>query len=97
MQCYLVSSILEFNLHSSIKSFLLATGPDMRTGAKGNWQSVCKPENEGGLGFRFLEEWNKAAMVKHIWDVCNKSDTLWVKWIHTFVIKNSCFWVMEIP
>lgn len=68
-----------------------------KSGAKINWHSVCKPKEEGGLGFRVLEGWNKAAMVKHIWAVCQKSDTLWVKWVHTYVIKSSCFWTMKIP
>lgn len=45
------------------------------SGAKVNWHSVCKPKEEG-LGFRVLEDWNKAAMVKHIWAVCPKSDSL---------------------
>lgn len=62
-----------------------------------NWQAVCKPRDEGGLVFRMLEEWNKAAMVKHIWAFCKKEDTLWVKWIHTDVIKDACFWTMKVP
>lgn len=67
------------------------------SGAKVNWNSVCKPKEEAGLEFRVLEGWNKVAMVKHIWAVCQKSDTLWVKWVHNYVIKSSCFWTMKIP
>ena len=31
------------------------------------WESVCKPKSRGGLGFRNLYLWNKAACFKHIW------------------------------
>lgn len=30
--------------------------------AKVNWDMVCKPRDEGGLGLRKLEQWNKAAI-----------------------------------
>lgn len=62
--------ILPFKILAKVESSLKAffwRGSDMRTsGAKVKWQSVCKPRNERGLGFRLLEEWNRAAMVKHI-------------------------------
>lgn len=41
-----------------------------------------------------LEEWNRVAM---LWVICKKADMLWVKWIHTYVIKDACFWTMNIP
>lgn len=32
-----------------------------------------------------------------LWIICKKADMLWVKWIHTYVIKDACFWTMKIP
>lgn len=62
--------ILPFKILAKVESSLKAffwRGSDKRTsGAKVKWESVCKPRNERGLGFRLLEEWNRAAMVKHI-------------------------------
>lgn len=49
------------------------------------------------MGFRVLRDWNKAAMAKHIWALALKGDTLWIKWVHTYVIKNQCLWSMPIP
>ena len=46
------------------------------------WEAVCEPKRCGGLGFKKLEVWNKAACLKYIWAVSQKQDNLWVKWIH---------------
>lgn len=32
------------------------------------WERVCKPKNEGGLGVKELEMWNKAIVRKLIWE-----------------------------
>lgn len=70
----------------------------MRTsGPKASWSSICKPRSERGLGFRVLKEWNKAAMAKHLWAVCQKADKLRVKCVHTYVIKEQCLWAMDVP
>ncbi|KAI3472119.1 hypothetical protein Pfo_029607, partial [Paulownia fortunei] len=47
-------------------------------GAKVAWDTVCCPKNEGGLGLKLTHEWNKAAMVKHIWHILSKdSESFW--------------------
>ncbi|GJZ25315.1 RNA-directed DNA polymerase, eukaryota, reverse transcriptase zinc-binding domain protein [Tanacetum coccineum] len=48
--------------------------------AKIAWKKNCKPKSHGGLGLKDLEIWNKALLVKHIWNLAAKKDTLWVKW-----------------
>lgn len=70
-----------------LRSFLWS-GPDLKTsGAKVAWKSTCTPKSEGRLGFKLLKDWNKALMLRHLWAVCLKAGTLWIKWIHTYVIK----------
>lgn len=56
-------------------------------GAKVSWADVCVPKEEGGLGLRVLKDWNRAAMTKHLWALALKADTLWIKWVHTYIIK----------
>lgn len=36
-------------------------------------------------------------MMKHLWALCNKEDILWVKWVHTYIIKDQCLQQMTIP
>ncbi|KAL7204695.1 hypothetical protein ACSBR2_017740 [Camellia fascicularis] len=35
--------------------------------AKVSWDRMCSPKNEGGLGFKSLTVWSKAAIAKHVW------------------------------
>ncbi|KAL7173044.1 hypothetical protein ACSBR2_032503 [Camellia fascicularis] len=35
--------------------------------------------------------------MKLLWAICKKSNILWVKWIHTYIIKSKCFRTMQVP
>jgi hypothetical protein len=62
------------NVEQIMKSFLWS-GSDMRTiRAKVAWDQVCLPKKEGGLGIKRITEWNKIALLKHIWNLCNDLD-----------------------
>lgn len=39
-----------------------------------------------GLNVIAKTEWNQASMIKLLWDLCNKGDSLWIKWIHTYYV-----------
>lgn len=49
------------------RSFLWSGLELKKTGAKVAWDRLCAPRGEGGLGFKSMEIWNKAAVSKHIW------------------------------
>lgn len=55
--------------------------------AKVNWSYVCTPKNEGGLGMKPLKERNKATVLRNLWAICKKAYTLWVMWVHSYVIE----------
>lgn len=56
------------------------------------WSKVCRPKSRGGLGIRGLNLWNTIAIGKIVWQIANKKDTLWVKWVHTVYIKGREWW-----
>nr|GEV57413.1 RNA-directed DNA polymerase, eukaryota, reverse transcriptase zinc-binding domain protein [Tanacetum cinerariifolium] len=64
--------------------------------AKIAWKKICKPKSHGGLGMKDLEIWNKALLVKHIWNIACKKDTLWVKWISTVKLNGKNFWEVSV-
>ena len=68
-----------FEISFFIMLYFLWSGSDMRTnGAKVAWDQVCLPKKEGGLGIKRITEWNKIALLKHIWNLCNDSDgSIW--------------------
>jgi hypothetical protein len=42
------------------------------------WKSVCVPKCEGGWGLKRIEDWNKAAIMKHMWNLFAQAGSIWV-------------------
>ncbi|KAF8081619.1 hypothetical protein N665_0874s0013 [Sinapis alba] len=71
----------------------LWSGPDLQTKkAKVSWQDICLPKSEGGLDIRSLKEVNKVHCLKLIWRIASSRSSLWVKWIHCYLIQKGSFW-----
>ncbi|XP_058181312.1 uncharacterized protein LOC131299748 [Rhododendron vialii] len=85
------------DIEQLLRSFLWF-GPNLKhSGAKVAWHAVCVPKEEDKLGLRMLKTWNTASMMRHLWAICKKADTLWIKWIHTFILKSHSVWRVKIP
>ena len=71
----------------------LWSGPDLSSHkAKIAWKDVCKPREEGGLGLRSLNEVNSVCCLKLIWRVLSAKESLWVCWIHRYLIRKGSLW-----
>ncbi|KAK4275693.1 hypothetical protein QN277_018732 [Acacia crassicarpa] len=44
-----------------------------------DWDTVCKPKKNGGLGLKHLHRQNQAYMMKLGWNMMKRRDDLWVK------------------
>nr|GEV87688.1 hypothetical protein [Tanacetum cinerariifolium] len=87
----LIQSVL-----GSLNVFWASVFGSMSSGkAKVAWEVVCLPKKEGGLGIRRPDHFNKALMVSHIWKLISFKESLWVKRIHVYKLKNRSFW--DIP
>nr|GEZ26176.1 hypothetical protein [Tanacetum cinerariifolium] len=84
---FLIPSAVVKEINRLLKGFLWVQGELTSGKAKISWSSVCKPKSAGGLGIKDLSLWNKAMLVKHLWNLACKKDTLWVKWIHAVKLK----------
>ncbi|CAK8568638.1 unnamed protein product [Lathyrus sativus] len=88
-------SYLPFPKHviKTIKSICMTflwTGSDVKSRKSPiAWKNVCKPRRKGGLDVLDLSDWNSVCLTKLLWNLCNKKDTLWVKWIHAFYFKTT--------
>ena len=49
------------------------------------------------MGFRDLIEWNKAAMCKHIWNIANEKESLWLQWINHVYLQGEDIWGHRAP
>ncbi|KAI8570743.1 hypothetical protein RHMOL_Rhmol01G0060200 [Rhododendron molle] len=36
-------------------------------------------------------------MIRHLWLICLKTDTLWIKWVHTCILKSHSLWRVKVP
>ncbi|GKC59662.1 RNA-directed DNA polymerase, eukaryota, reverse transcriptase zinc-binding domain protein, partial [Tanacetum coccineum] len=69
-------------IEKPFKRFLWNNGGSSKGKAKVDWLDVCKPKDQGGLGFKSLELWNKTLLVKHLWNITSRKESLWVKsWV----------------
>nr|GEU48907.1 RNA-directed DNA polymerase, eukaryota, reverse transcriptase zinc-binding domain protein [Tanacetum cinerariifolium] len=70
-------------------------GEMSRGKAKVAWKKICTPKKHGGLGLKDLNLSNKALLVKHLWNIANKKDTLWVNWINIIKLQGISIWEIQ--
>ncbi|GKE10717.1 RNA-directed DNA polymerase, eukaryota, reverse transcriptase zinc-binding domain protein [Tanacetum coccineum] len=75
-----------------LKGFLWNQGDSCKGKAKIAWKVVCRPKNQGGLGFKPLIEWNEVLLMKHMWSIIIRKQTLWVQWINRVKLKDQSVW-----
>nr|GFA82575.1 hypothetical protein [Tanacetum cinerariifolium] len=92
---FILPSRVLLDIEQIMRSFLWSHGSLSRGKAKIAWEVVCLPKKEGGLGVRRLDHFNKALMVSHIWKLLSLKESLWVKWIHIYKLRNRSF--LDIP
>ena len=54
-----------------------------------SWDKVCTTKKNGGLGIRDCLTWGAGIMEKYVWQVAQKEDLLWIKWVHTMYFQDS--------
>ena len=79
-------------INKLLKRFLWCQGEVAKGRAKVSWDNICKPKDQGGLGIKNLQIWNEVLIMKHLWNVAAKKDTLWVKWISVEKLKGRSIW-----
>jgi hypothetical protein len=67
-------------LEQKLNRFLWC-GKDEKAKAKVSWEKICVPRKEGGLRLKRIGAWNKAAMLRQIWNLFAESSSLWVAWV----------------
>ena len=83
-------------IEQSLSSFLWSGNSGSARRAKINWESVCLPKEEGGLGLRRVKDLNDSNVMKHIWNLFYK-DSLWVAWVRRFYLRQGSLWNAKVP
>ncbi|KAK4397477.1 putative ribonuclease H protein [Sesamum angolense] len=65
-------------IEAKLRKFLWQ-GSTGRGCAKVSWDQICRPKEEGGLGFHNILVINKALMLKHLWKIVqNDRHSIWL-------------------
>nr|GEV99763.1 hypothetical protein [Tanacetum cinerariifolium] len=76
---FILPSAIANDIERLVMNFLWNYRVFKRGKACVNWNSMCKPKVEGGLGIKSLGFWNKSLMSKHIWNIITQKESLWVR------------------
>lgn len=61
-----------------------------------SWARLCRPEREGGIGFRDLASFNRALLTKQAWRITNYPDLLISKIFKARYFPSSNFLLAEV-
>nr|GEW80346.1 protein jagunal like [Tanacetum cinerariifolium] len=48
-----------------------------------------KYKDQGGSGLKDLQTWNETLLLKQLWNMAAKKDTIWIKWINSEKLKRN--------
>ncbi|CAK8568890.1 unnamed protein product [Lathyrus sativus] len=84
LTCFPFPKTVLQRIESICRIFLWIGGFEGSRKAPVAWKQICSPRSHGGLNVVDLEVWNKATILKLLWNVSEKEDSLWVKWVQTY-------------
>ncbi|KAL2235433.1 UNVERIFIED_CONTAM: hypothetical protein Sindi_1275500 [Sesamum indicum] len=64
--------------------------------AKVAWKDLCRPKDEGGLGFKNIPILNRAIMMKKLCDIimCDRT-SIWVEWLYEGRLRDTSIWTIR--
>ncbi|KAJ9536472.1 hypothetical protein OSB04_un000353 [Centaurea solstitialis] len=92
MAVFVFPSAVIQEIESLLRAFLWTQGEVVNGRCRIAWDSVTKPKEHGGLGFKRLSSWNRALIARNLWDILSKRDTMWVRWVFDRYLGDGSFW-----
>ncbi|XP_031265367.1 uncharacterized protein LOC116123775 [Pistacia vera] len=83
-------------IESILASFLWMGTSLSPSSAKVAWSSVCYPLREDGLGIKRIQDWNRAAILKHVWRLLNDRSSVWSSWARLVLLHGQSFWHIRV-
>lgn len=79
MSCFKLPTSLCHDIEVMIKNFFWEQWDDRRKIHWKNWETLCLPKNEGGMGFKELRKFNEAMLAKQVWRLIHDKDSLFYR------------------
>ncbi|XP_074278599.1 uncharacterized protein LOC141602191 [Silene latifolia] len=73
------------------RNFLWDNSADYRRAPLVGWDTICRPKEEGGLGIKDQEFWNKAMVGRLVDWVATQRDSIWVNWVQSNYLKGQAW------
>lgn len=89
---YLLPKNVLRKINSILSQFLWKGKIGHRGGARVSWDQISQTYSRGGLDVPDLSNLNRALMLKTLWNICRKKESLWIKWVHQVILKGSTVW-----
>lgn len=70
------------------RSLLWISGTKQSRKAPIAWKTICIPKSHSGMNMTYLTDWNRSNLFKLLWNISGKFDSLWVKGVHVYYLKN---------
>ena len=91
MACFLLPKTTIKQIMSVMSEFWWRNGRDSRGMHWKSWESLCKPKECGGLGFKDLEKVNQSLLAKQAWRIWSNPDSLVARILKSRYFKRSDF------
>nr|GEU44071.1 hypothetical protein [Tanacetum cinerariifolium] len=93
---YMLPIVVTNEIKKLFKSFLWNPGGSARGKTKAAWKYMCRPKDQGGLGFKPMHKWNEVLLMSQMWKLIVKKEFIWVKFINTVNLKGKSIWEADI-
>ncbi|CAA7038463.1 unnamed protein product [Microthlaspi erraticum] len=79
MACFRLPKEVTNKLSSAVSNFWWSNNRQTRGMHWQAWKKLCKHKNDGGLGFRVIEDFNTALLAKQLWRLIDYPDSLFAR------------------
>lgn len=83
-------------INTSYRSFIWTWGNTPSRKSPVGWEKLSKPIKQWGLNILNLEISNQITVMKLFWNLRWKQDCLWVKWTHSYFLKEQHMLTMDV-
>lgn len=77
------------HIEAICRSFLWSGSETNMKKASISWEKISELKNSGGMKLISLDIWRTVMCGKLLWNLSEKKDKLWVRWVNLYFIKNS--------
>lgn len=96
MSCFRIPKGLCEEIHSMISRFWWGSGNNGKKIHWARWEEICKPKSMGGMGFRSMEDFNRALLAKQSWRILKDPESLMARIFKQKYFPKSSLWEADL-